>query len=307
MSGPRLAERIKVPLKALRASQPFNSVATVAVRGCLRWMGWHSEWVIRHLHRMGTVTAALPNGRTLRLWSRGDDWVSNQVFWRGWAGYEPETAPVFFELARRARITLDVGAYVGYYTLLAAHANPAGRVLAFEPLPTAHERLLRHVELNGLSNVECLAAAVAAAGGETDLLHVPGELPTSSSLSFEFMKGAGDLVRLRVPVLALDQFLRERGLAGVDLVKVDTESTEAEVLSGLADTLRRDRPWIVSEVLKGRGAEEPLAALLGPLGYRYYLLTPEGPVERTALEGHPTWLNYLFVARGREVPGRGVA
>jgi hypothetical protein len=80
--------------------------------------------MIKHLHRFGIVRSRLPHGRTLRLWSRGDDWIANQVHWRGWDGYEPETLPLFFRLAATARVTLDVGAHVGFFTLLAGHANP---------------------------------------------------------------------------------------------------------------------------------------------------------------------------------------
>jgi hypothetical protein len=62
-------------------------------------MGRDFEVAIKHLPRTGPVRSRLPNGEVLRLWSRGDDWISNQVFWRGWSGYEPETTPLFFELA----------------------------------------------------------------------------------------------------------------------------------------------------------------------------------------------------------------
>ena len=288
-------------LKRLRASQPLNAVATSLLRGALRATGLRSEWIVKHVHRMGPVSSRLPNGRLLQLWSRGDDWVSNQVFWRGWRGYEPETAPLFFRLAQRSSLTLDVGAYVGFYSLLAAHANPEGRVLAFEPLPSAYERLTRHVVLNGLSNVECVASAVGAEEGSGLLFHVPGaELPTSSSLSLEFMKASGDSESLSVPVVSLDRVLERKALGPVGLIKIDTESTEPDVLASGRAMLARDRPWIVCEVLQGRGAEAGLEAVLRPLGYSFYLLTPEGPRLQPHVEGHALWLNYLLAPRPLE-------
>src|SRR6185503_17467829 len=178
---------VKRLLKAVRASQPFNAVATVAARGALRVLGTRSELLVRHLHRVGRVRCPLPDGRVLTLWSRGDDWVSNQVFWKGWTGYEPETVVPFFRAAGRAQTVVDVGAYVGFFTLLAAHANPAARVFAFEPHPAVHQRLLRNVGLNHVPNVTCVPAAVGDERGTAELVHVPGGLPTSSSLSPEFM------------------------------------------------------------------------------------------------------------------------
>src|SRR5205814_5357903 len=154
-SANALNGHVKPALKRLRASQPFNYLATSIVHALQTATGMHSALVIKHLHRVGMVRRKLPNGRTLRLWSRADDWVSNQVYWRGWSGYEPERVPLFFRLASRAQVTLDVGAHVGFFTLLAAHANPAGRVFAFEPMPAIQERLRYNVGLNQLDNVEC--------------------------------------------------------------------------------------------------------------------------------------------------------
>ena len=170
---------VKQALKKVRISQPFNRLATSSVRGLFGALGVRSELVVRHLHRAGTVRCVLPNGRALKLWSLGDDWVSNQVFWRGLAGYEPETVSVFLRLAEEARVTVDVGAYVGFYTVLAAHANPSARIFAFEPHPVAYTRLLRNVGLNELANVECLQAAVGESTGCAEFFCGSGQLPTS--------------------------------------------------------------------------------------------------------------------------------
>jgi FkbM family methyltransferase len=285
---------MKRALKKLRASQPFNVTVTSTARALCRALGVTPAPVVRHLHRVGTVSCALPNGRVLKLWSRGDDWVSNQIYWKGLAGYEPETVSTFLKLTSCAGVTFDVGAYVGFYTVLAAHANPSGRVYAFEPHPDAYPRLLRNVQLNRLSNVECLHTAVSDAEGTADLYCGPGGLPTSSSLSLDFMKPHGTVQCVRVKVVALDEFVRERGIARVDLLKIDTESTEPQILRGMQETLRRDRPSIICEVLQGRGAEDRLEDILGGLGYRYYLLTPTGPMQVPKVKGHVAWLNYLF-------------
>ncbi|HEX3151786.1 MAG TPA: FkbM family methyltransferase [Gemmataceae bacterium] len=286
-------KRVRGPLKFLRTSQPFNGIATFGARAFLSGLGARSEWLIKHLHRSGRVSIRLPNDRILRLWSRGDDWVSNQVYWRGWDGYEPETTQLFFRLAAQSTVTLDVGAYVGYFSLLAAHANPAGRVCAFEPLPAVFERLTRNVALNGLTNVECVAAAASDFDGEADFFHIPDGLPTSSSLSAEFMH-ATTSHHSRVTVARLDRMLEHRDLPRVDLIKVDAETAEPSVLRGAARILERDRPHIFCEVLADRADGIALEKTLRPLGYRYFLLTDAGPEPRERIEGHARWLNYLF-------------
>jgi len=285
---------IKTTLKKTRYTQPLNYLATGSVRGLFAATRLRSELVIKHLHRVGSVRSRLPNRRILRLWSRADDWVSNQVYWRGWRGYEPETVPLFYRLATRARVTLDVGAYVGFFTLLAAHANPNGLVYAFEPLADANDRLRRNVRLNNLSNVQIVTSAVGDVDGSAEFFLTETPMPCSSSLSYDFMRSAEKLTSVEVPVTTLDTFVDDNAIRGVDLVKIDTESTEPQVLHGMSETIRRNHPFIFCEVLKGRGSEELLQEIVQSIGYRAYLLTPDGPRLRDRIEGHPEWLNYLF-------------
>ncbi|MEK6288257.1 MAG: FkbM family methyltransferase [Acidobacteriota bacterium] len=285
--------RVKRGLKRLRALRPFNQVATSTVHALFSAMGRRSEFIIKHLHRVGDVRLALPNNRTLRLWSRGDDWVSNQVYWRGWDGYSLKRCLSLLSPRSMRTGNLRCFAYVGLFTLLTAHANPDGRVYAFEPLPGVYERLRKNVALNRLDRVQCIKSAVGEIDGAAEFFHVPVELPTSSSPSYEFMCSANNLTVSTVPIITLDRFVEQNKIDRVDLVKIDTESTEPQVLRGMIKALRRDRPFIVCEVL-GRGSERELEEALRPIGYRYYHLTPDGPVFRERIEGHPEWLNYLF-------------
>ena len=229
----------------------------------------------------------------MRLWSRGDDLVSNQVFWRGWSGYEPETTPLFFRLAQDAEVVLDVGAYVGFFAVLAGLANRSSRVFAFEPMPDNVERLRRHLELNRLGNVEPIEAAVSAADGNAEIYYLGSGHECSTSLSREFMSEHAAVQSSVVPSVALDSFLERRRLPGISLVKLDIETGEPAALRGMARTLERDRPTIVCEVLSDDVGSE-LRALLAPAGYRFYHLTAQGPQERGEIVGHPEWLNWLF-------------
>ena len=294
-------------LKRLRGSQPFNYVATTAMKTLCAPMGGAPEVFVRRLPRTGAAESRLPDGRTLRLWSRGDDQVANVVFWRGWAGYEPETTPLFYELPCKAQVVLDVGAHVGFYSLLAAHANPSARVVAFEPLPAAAERLRRNVAENRLSNVELLECALGDEPGAATLYNdsQTGEgIPTSSGLSAEFFElpyfvEHGVRPGVEVEVKTIDGVAASLGLGRVDLIKIDTETTEPAVLRGARAVLASDRPTLIFEVLPGHGTAPEIEELLAPLGYRFYLLGASGPEPREHVEDHPTLWNYLARAEGR--------
>jgi FkbM family methyltransferase len=282
-------------LRALRGWVPLNVLSTNILRGLLTAVGARPEWMIKHLPRSGTVYCPLPGNRMMRLWSRGDDWISTQLFWHGWQGYEPETADIFYRLATRAQVALDVGAHVGFYSLLAAHANPAGQVFAFEPHPDIYPRLLRNVALNELTNVRCVASAIGETTGSTRLFHLGTPMPSSSSLSCEYMSARGAVESTVVAVTTVDEFLRESGEAlRLDLVKIDIETTEPQVLRGMEYTLRRSRPAIICEVLEGQGTAAALERALMPLDYRYYLLTSDGVQPRERIVADARWPNHLF-------------
>jgi len=236
----------------------------------------------------------------MELWSEGDDWVTNLVYWRGWDSYEPETVRFWWVLAREASVVVDVGAYVGYFSLLAAAAQCEAVVYSLEPHPAVFERLKRHAALNGSGRIRPLPVAAGSEAGAADFFHVPGGLPTSSSLSRGFMQVHANLDSSRVSVARLDDLLAEQGATRVDLIKIDTESTEAAVLEGAERMVARWKPDIVCEVLAGQSDGRAIEAQLAPHGYRYWLLTDRGPLPRPAIEGHARWSNYLFSTRPPE-------
>ena len=291
---------MKAALKRLRYSQPFNRTATSMVRGLCRLAGSTPEFFPRHLHRVGDVRETLPNGETLHLFSKGDDWVTNQVFWKGWKAYEPGTIDLFYRLASRANVVMDIGAYVGFFTLIAGLANRNASVYAFEPMAAIHRRLVENVERNGLKNVECVNAAVSDSNGQARFFFSQAALregfPTSSSLSESFMQGAPELTGVDVPLTTADTFCETRSISRVDLVKIDTETTEPSVLRGMRRVLSADRPTIICEILQGRVNVTAIDAELRPLGYKFFPLKPDGPEPRETIEGHPEFLNFLLTA-----------
>lgn len=290
-----LRRRLKRGVHAVVTSAPLNRIVTDGLRAALPARARRHPALARFVPRAGLVETPLPGGRVLRMNSRGDDDIASELFWRGWACHEPETTRVFYDLARSARVVLDIGAHVGYFALLATHANPRARVYAFEPMPRVRARLEHNIALNG-SSVACEPVALGNAPGRAEFFHTRNGIPSSSSLAEGFMRSIverNELTSSTVEVLRGDDYVRSRGLVGVDLVKIDTETTEAAVLEGLLHTLGRDRPHIVCEVLESEvGAK--IEALLEPLGYEYFALTASGPVRCEHIRPDTRWRNFLF-------------
>jgi FkbM family methyltransferase len=283
---------LKRVVKALRDDPRVNPVLSGTARRTMSILGRESSWLRMHLPRAGTVRLPLPNGETLRLWSRADDWISTQIFWGGISGYEPETVPLWFHLAEEAEFIVDVGAYVGYMTLLAALANRRARVVSLEPYPPTYRRLLRNLAINGVDNVKAINIAAGSAEGTAVLHHARDGFSSGASLNPAHLEAVTDLNTTKVPIRRLDSLFGELGLERVDLVKLDTETTEPEVIEGGAATIARDRPNIVCEVLNADSAAR-LTELLAPLGYRFYELLPGEICEHGAVPV-PASLNCLF-------------
>jgi FkbM family methyltransferase len=122
--------------------------------------------------------------------------------------------------------------------------TPAQTVVAFEPLPSVFARLQKNIRLNQLQNVVALRQAAGSVDGRAQFYHVAGVAPSSSSLSLEFMRVHAELATLDVEVVRIDTIASTRRLDRVDLVKLDTETTEPEVLTGMGSLLSEHLPDI---------------------------------------------------------------
>lgn len=172
--------------------------------------------------------------------------------------YEREQTRLFESTVRPGQTVLDVGAHVGYYTLLAAAlAGPRGAVWAFEPDPRNARSLRRHVRLNRLRHVHVEEAAVSSREGTARF--GPGSGSGTGRLA-----GSG---RFEVRTVSLDAFCAEREIRP-HVVKIDVEGAERDVLAGARRVLERDRPAIF---LSTHGPEVHAACLelLRGAGYAF--------------------------------------
>ncbi len=114
---------------------------------------------------------------------------------------------------------------------------------------------------------------------------------------------ADELTSSKVEVVQVDDFVSARGLS-VDLIKMDTETTEDEVFRGMTATLARDRPHIFCEILD-EAVGQAIERILRPLGYEFVLLTPNGEIRREHTVPDARWRNFLFRVPSPPLSGRG--
>ena len=174
---------------------------------------------------VGHIYVALPDSRQLILASDGDDAIPSALYWAGPRAYEPGTIDLYWRLLKHFQAVFDVGAHTGLFALLAAIESDDRDVHAFEPVPKIFNYLKRNVEVNELHNLKAVCAAVTNYDGEA-VLYIPRSIafPFGASIRPEFRKARGTI---GVPAVRIDTYVAANNIARVDLLKIDTESTEA--------------------------------------------------------------------------------
>jgi FkbM family methyltransferase len=166
------------------------------------------------------------------LLNPNDSWLSPIVAIIG--TYEPDETRLFKRVLRSGSKVIDVGANLGWFTLLAATVvGRSGLVISLEPEPKAFSSLVKSVQRNGFKNVIPLnQAASDVDGAQTLFLH------RGDSLGNSIVRNFGD-GGIPVASSTLDNLARAYGLLAVDLVKVDAEGAEPEVIAGMR--------WLIDE------------------------------------------------------------
>ncbi len=210
--------------------------------------------------------------------------------------WEPEETAVLRELLSPGSVFYDIGANVGYFTLLAAQiVGPTGHVYAFEPNEVILPQLRNNVAINALDNVTVLPVALADEEGTATFHAVGGANSGTSSLRAEVGGTSFD-----VDLVRLDELVRTRGLRPPDVIKMDIEGAECRALAGMGETLRSagDLSLLVEVsdrfLRQASGSEAELIDLLQRAGFdlisqvsRHVKTEPDGrPFQYTALFGN---------------------
>lgn len=182
----------------------------------------------------------IPSGTVLPVLTgpmRGLRWTVGAGTHGYWLGtYERDKQRDFQRLCQPGMCVYDIGANVGYYTLLASHTTgPAGRVFAFEPFPNNIEKIEQHLSLNKVRNVTIVPAAVSSTDGTA-------RFQTGMANEMGRLSNEGDLT---VRTLSIDQGIARGEWPVPDVMKIDVEGAESEVLTGAAQLLAHHHPVIV--------------------------------------------------------------
>ena len=242
----------------------FSACAPAAARG---FYFWYRSQTVRHPNWVGPIgwkpTVRLPNGTRFRVPFAEVHGMS--VVLEG--DYEPELTQRISEQLRLGDVFIDVGANMGYFTLLASElVGEEGLVVAFEPSPGNLHWLSYNVSINGLPNV-LLQSTALAEHSAIQRLTVPPIYNNGVSNLRARQNGEATTPAWVQRFDELPVALTQNGR--VSLVKIDTEGLEIKVLQGMRTLLASENPRlaIACELSPNWYDVAELVALLSDAGF----------------------------------------
>lgn len=180
-------------------------------------------------------------GLKLKIFAPRHNRVAASLYTKG--VWEPEVTGALRALIKPGDTIFDIGGDAGYYTVMFAKlVGSGGKVVVFEPIPKAQERIMENVGLNGFTNVEMVDLALGSKPGSFVL-----ERPFQDSrINLNKVEpGPEDIL---VKVVRFDALAAERSLPKADLIKIDVEGAELEILKGMEDYVSAHHPVFVIEL-----------------------------------------------------------
>lgn len=197
-----------------------------------------------------------------------------------------ETAFVLANV-RPGDVFVDVGANIGYFSMLAAQRQPS-RVLAVEPVGKTFGVLTRNVRHNGLDDV--IHPVNVALGSQASTVRLVCTRGPKNHVEYAVGGNDRDLDKVEATLTTLDSLLKSPDAPGrVDFIKVDIEGYEHEFLKGARETIACFKPMMLMEVEQHRLEKFGVQAsdvfrFLAELGYRYLCVREDAIVPAGVLE-----------------------
>jgi FkbM family methyltransferase len=157
---------------------------------------------------------------------------------------EPHLQKAIRDYVAAGDTVYDIGANIGYVSLsLAKRVGPAGKVIAFEPVPRNIEAFRQNIEINGLTNVQLLEVAASTLAGEA-VIRI-AENPATASLVWH--RNDPSATEFHIKTVSIDELVEAGELSYPKFVKIDVEGAEGAVLQGMRRTLAAARPVLFVE------------------------------------------------------------
>lgn len=213
--------------------------------------------------------------------------------------YEPTESQFVRKIAPHIDCMLDIGANIGWYSLLVSSINSKSSIYAFEPIPGTFEHLKQNCHLNNAININCCNYGFSSAPGSFPFYFYP---EGSGNASMRNLADRVDADVIECQLSTINHFSTELPAnVRCDFIKCDVEGNELFVLKGGLDFLSKHKPVLFLELLRKWSAPfgyhpNDVLSLLRDMGYMVFVLNDSGKLQSFGLVADETVeTNYFFI------------
>ena len=173
-----------------------------------------------------------------KIFTRNNDGLALSIF----KIYEPNQTEVVKKYVHEGDTVIDIGAHVGYYTLLMAQlVGENGKVYSFEPDPVNFQLLKKSVEINGFENVVLIQKAVSNITDKVKLFLGDDD----SAINRIYDAKLGDAKEsIDVDSVTIDEYFKENDEL-INFIKLDSEGSEVKIINGMKQFLSRNKKLVM--------------------------------------------------------------
>jgi len=210
--------------------------------------------------------------------------------------YEENDVNMILQLIPEGGVVFDIGANMGWYSLLISRNFKDCQIHAFEPVPGTYSYLEQNIKLNELTNVVSHRFGLSSESKDLTFYFYP---EGSGNASSKNLSDRDDVKLISCHVERLDDFVTENDLC-VDFIKCDVEGAELFAFQGGLETLRRDKPIVFTEMLRKWAAKfnyhpNEIIALFKTLGYLCFVAKGDGLEEFIEMNEATVETNFFFL------------
>lgn len=227
----------------------------------------------------GVIKVKISPGNFVKMKTNQTNYLTQLVYWNGFENFE--YSRLFLKLIKNVSVFYDIGANIGYYSLLAAVENPHITVVGFEPASGPLYYFRENVRINNLTNVKVESLALSEKDGVIDFYEIRNKKYSYLEHNLAGESNAGSLTegrnftKVEVQTTTLDKYVERNESGTIDLMKMDTEGTEHFILEHGQSVLSEMQPIVICETLFNT-IEPQLERIFSAHGYLFFNHTEAG-------------------------------
>lgn len=249
------------------------------------------------IKRAGTYQGKTWTGVDLSLLM--EDRIQRRIFIK--KAHEPETEFHLLKFAENSKCFLDIGANIGYFSMMVAKKFPAVSVYSFEPNPNNLKKIEENRRLNKVENIKIMNMCVSDSPGEVTFAVPPENESGWGRIENEHLP-LTNFTKVSARAETLDHLFETNTFNGMqpDLIKIDIEGAELKAFKGAEKMIKACKPVLCVELneeclIDNKTTSQELMSLLLGWGYKACYIDGKDLRQTDKPVSGYMHLNYFFI------------